>query len=227
MLRTRHLQMIGLVIGSLSLALASAAVAQQQSTGEFLARWKDEKIVRLMSGALYTASHYNYADEKRAREVLDPVYRYFEAIDRGDPSALEPQAIKAFKDQLAGLLTEKDQVLRAVGAALLGLCGDRSYTKQVAVLLKPRRITGDDPYIDRGWAAMALGMLGAKEYTAEFVALLKSPHVFDRSGAAVGLGALGATEHREAIAKLLNDPENSVRDFAKEALALMDEKSRR
>lgn len=227
------------VIGSLSIVLAWATIAQSsgtssptpqgatvehvQSTDEFLARWKDQRNSKLVMGAMWTASHGDYADPKHEEEVLQPVFLYLEAIEKGDRSSLDRRGIQAFKDRLAGLLTDVDQPTRALAAVLLGVCGDKSYANQIAVLLRPRRTTRDEPLYERGRAAMALGLLGATEHTLALVDLLKSSNSFDRAGAAFGLGALRATDHMTAVARLLDDADEDVRNAAKESLAMMRE----
>ena len=220
-LHRRLLTVTAIVISSLSMVLAGGPMGQ--SAAEFRARWTDERNGKLVMGALWVASHYEHADEKRVEEVLGPVHLYVEAVGRGDGAALEQESIKAFKERVSGLLRDEDQSLRALAAVLLGVCGDKSYASRIAVLLEPRADLDVVPPFDRGRAAIALGLVGAKEYTVELVKLLKSPNSFDRSGAAIGLGALRATEHERAIAELLNDADDSVREAAKESLAMMRE----
>jgi HEAT repeat protein len=198
---------------------------QAQSTDEFLARWKDKRNSELALGAMWTASHSDVSPE-RWEAAFQPAYMFMEAIEKGDPSSRDPKSIKAFKDRLSGLLKDEDQAIRAFAALVLGVCGDKSYANQVAVLLKPRRATGDFPPYDRGRAAMALGLLGAKEHALELVDLLQSPNTFDRSGAAFGLGAMRATEHMAAVARLLEDADENVRTNAREGLAMMRETPR-
>ena len=224
------------VIGSLLMALAgaptahnfsepigpqAAASAAAQSPAEFEARWKDETNRKLVMGVLWTASHSDI--EVKDAEALERVHQNLEAITNGERRALEPEAIRAFNERLAGLLEYDSQGIRALAAVLLGVGGDKSYASRIAVLLKPRRVTGEIPHFDRGRAAIALGLLRAKEYAPDLVKLLTSPNAFDRSGAAFGLGAMRAREHESAIAQLLNDEDEQVREAAKEALAMMRE----
>jgi HEAT repeat protein len=203
-----------------------AAIERVPSATEFLARWKDERNLKLVGGALWTASHSDDIDEKQTGEALERVHLHVQAIRDGDPSALEPGAIKAFKERLSRLLEDANQGIRALAAVLLGVCGDKSYASRIAVLLEPRTVTSALPRFDRGRAAIALGLLEAKEYTLDLVVLLKSSNSFDRSGAAFGLGALRARDHEKAIAHLLNDADEQVRESAKESLAMMRETPR-
>lgn len=208
--------------GKFSITLQEVAIEQVQSTDEFLARWKDERNSKLVQSAVWTVAH-DYADYKHAQEVLQPVQLYLVAIGEGDRSSLDHGGIKAFKDRLSGLLNDEDQAIRALAALLLGICGDKSYAHQLAILLKPRTATSDRLRYDRGRAAMALGLVAAKEYTLELVHLLKSSNSFDRAGAAFGLGSLRARDQRNAVARLLNDTDEGVRSAAKESLAMMRE----
>ena len=68
---------------------------------------------------------------------------------------------------------------------------------------------------------MALGLVGAQEYTSELVNLLNSSNEYDRVGAAYGLGWLGAKDQAKAVAKLLHDKDEGVREAAKESLEMM------
>lgn len=210
-------------------AFVSPAVSQQiihvqdPEAAEFLARWQDKRIGKHLGGAFWTASH-DYTDRKHMKEIE----RFVAAIAnvaRGDGSKLaQLGGMKAFKERLSTMLNA-DEATRALAATLLGFCGDKSYVDQVAALLKPRKPERDIPRYDRGRAAMALGMLGAKQYTLDLVRLLKSSNDFDRAGAAFGLGALGATEHRSRVAALLKDSDENIRNAAKESLEMMSETS--
>jgi HEAT repeat protein len=195
--------------------------AQDPAAAEFLARWQDKRIGKHLGGAFWTAAH-DYTDRNHMKEVE----RFVAAIAnvaQGDGSKLaQLGGMKAFKERLSVMLNENEPT-RALAATLLGACGDKSYTDQIAALLKPRKPERDMPRYDRGRAAMALGLLGAKQYTLDLVRLLKSSNDFDRAGAALGLGALKATEYRRSVAALLKDSHEGVRNAAKESLEMMRE----
>jgi hypothetical protein len=198
---------------------------QSQDADEFLSRWKDQRHRNLFESATWTLTH-DYSDSKRVDEVLKSVQSYFEALgkyEKGDRSSLDRMGgVKAFKDKLSGWLTDSDQAVRAFSAVMLGISGDKSYAPQLANLLKERKYKDSDLlHYDRGRAAMALGLVGAKEYTSNLVALLDSPNEYDRAGAAYGLGFLQAKDQAKAVSKLLNDEDESVREAAKESLEMM------
>jgi HEAT repeat protein len=77
---------------------------------------------------------------------------------------------------------------------------------------------------DRGSAAAALGLMGAKEYAPKLVALLHSASEDDRVGAASGLSGMGSAEHVAEIAKLLDDKADRVRVAAMQALGALGAK---
>ena len=199
--------------------------SQSQDVDDFLSRWKDQRHTNLLANATWALTH-NYSDSKRVDEVLESVKSYFEAFEkyeRGDRSSLAQMGgVKAFKDKLAGWLNDDDQAVRAFAAVMLGISGDKSYAPQLANLLKGRKYKDSDRlHYDRGRAAMALGLVDAKEYIPTLVALLNSSNEFDRSGAAYGLGFLKARDQAQAVAKLLNDKDERVCTAAKESLEMM------
>jgi HEAT repeat protein len=105
---------------------------------------------------------------------------------------------------------------------MLGICGDRAYATQLGNLLKHTEYSSNDLLqYDRGRAAMALGLVGATEFTSALTALLRESNEYDRTGAAYGLGFLKAKDQAGAIAKLLDDEDENVREAAKESLEMM------
>ena len=204
------------------------AVGQQiemKDAADFRNRLKQERHRNLLEGATWTLIH-DYRDFKHVEEVMKYVQSFFEALDahaKGNSDSLSKLGgLKRFKDQMAVWLNDNDQAVRAYAAVMLGISGDRAYAGQLGNLLKPRKY-GQDVLVqyDRGRAAMALGLIGAKEHESRLVGLLKSKNEYDRSGAAYGLGFLAAKAHAKAIAKLLDDKDESVREAAKESLEMM------
>lgn len=198
---------------------------EMKDAADFLNRLKQERHINLVQGATWTLIH-DYRDYKRVEEVMSFVQKFLQALDeyaKGNAAPLSQLGgLKPFKDQLAELLTDNEQCVRAYAAVMLGICGDRAYTKQLANVLKPRKLRQDELIeYDRGRAAMALGMVGATEYTNTLVRLLRSKNEYDRVGAAYGLGFLKAKAHAPAIAKLLDDEDEAVREVAKESLEMM------
>lgn len=160
------------------------------------------------------------------QDVLKTFQTYLESLgkyEKGDRSPLEQLGgITGFKEKLAGWLKDDDQAIRAFAAIMLGVVGDKSYAPQLVDSLKAGKYKGDNLlHYDKGRIAIALGVMGAAEYTANLVALLSSPDEYDRAGAAYGLGFLKAKDQVKVVAKLLKDEDEDVRQAAKEALDMI------
>ena len=203
---------------------SQSAPEQSQQTDEFIKRLKDERALGLMESATWTLTH-DYSKFSRVEEVLNTMKAYFEAIGKyelGDRSSLEQiGGVKAFKDKMAALLTDDDQAVRSFAAIMLGISGDRTYAPQIAKLLKGMKQVRKYGHYDRGRAALALGLLGAKEYTSDMAVLLHSANHYDRMGAAQGFGLMGAKDQAKAVALLLNDDNEDVREAAMQSLEAM------
>lgn len=198
--------------------------SEPRETDPFLTRLKDEEMGGLYSGAVWTLIH-DYSDLRRVEEVLASIQSYFESLQgyetEKDSSAQTSELVRSFKRKIASWLADSDQAVRAFAATMLGIGGDRTYAPQVAKLLEARGYNARRLRYDRGRAALALGLLGAREYARRLVPLLQSSNEYDRGGAAMGLGWMGAKEWAKAIAKLLNDRDESVRGAATESLTRM------
>jgi HEAT repeat protein len=130
--------------------------------------------------------------------------------------------MEAFKEELAKLLDDEDDVMRAFAATILGAIGDGSYARRIAAVMEkpPGTSVFSGERQAAAAAAMALGLLGAREYVSTLVSLLQSDSPAMRAGGALGLAYLGAREHAPAIARLLEDPE--VKGIAVYSLAELD-----
>jgi len=231
-----------ILIISLIFAVASAAMSipialysifsrgsLQQSqttreTNEFIKRLKDEKFRSIYGGSAWTLTH-DYKDYKHMDDVLGTLQRYMEALakyEQGDDSSLKQLGgIKQLKDQLAVWLEDNDQAIRAFAATMLGVSGDQAYSPLLARLLVRNEQNADDIIYDRGRAALALGLLQAKEYGKDLVTMLSSTNEYDRAGAVQGLGWMGDKENAKAVAPLLKDKDELVREAAKQSLEMM------
>src|SRR5262249_26290091 len=204
---------------------ASPPQAQNtQTTDQFLKRLEDKNFSEIMGGATWTLIH-DYKDYKHIEEVLNTMQGYTEGLasyEQGDDSSLRRLGgIKKLKDQLAIWLEDSEQAVRAFGATMLGVSGDQAYSSQLAKLLERKEDNPDELVYDRGRAALALGLLQAKEHGKALVTMLSSKNEYDRAGALQGLGWMGDKEHSEAVAQLLNDKDENVRESAKVALEML------
>ena len=157
-----------------------------------------------MSGWTWALIH-SYASKTEVEDAL----RLFEAIaitiSNKNPTALRKfNGEHGFKERLTRLLAANDQTVSGFAANLLAVVGDPNYAPQIAALLDRAPVDGRQTTV-RGQAAVALGLLNAKQYAARISLLLKSEHFYDRSGAAMALGQLKATEYSHDIARLLQD----------------------
>ena len=76
----------------------------------------------------------------------------------------------------------------------------------------------------KGYAAKALALLDAKEYSDEIELLLNDEDSLVRKDAALALGVLKAKNHSNKLASLLKDESESVRYYAAVSLILMEAK---
>jgi len=232
-----HISKIGLVVLAFGIAGCSdQPQAKQLSPGErkeyeriqarFLEPWNHD----LMISVSWTLGHCaGEKGMKGAEKSVDLVWAFI--IDTNQiPKLAEAGGVKAFKDDVASLLKNEDPVVRSFGAVSLAVIGDAAYKSDIARLIEDKRGSPpkeEDRFLynfDRSRAAMALGIMGAKEYAPRLSALLRSSDPDDRAGAALGLGYMGAKEYVRDIAKLLSDDEDHVQTAAMQALAELDAK---
>lgn len=207
---------------------ASQTLSAQLAPGE----QKDYELLKkrfrihedLLNAAAWTLCHC--ADEKEVK-ALEKTLNLLQAFSDTNQVAklVDAGGIKTFKNSIATLLKNKDPVVRGFGAILLAVIGDPAYKSEIAGLLADK--SGRPPKeedrllynFDRSRAAMALGLMGAKEFAPRLSVLLRSSDGTDRAGAALGLGYMGAKEHINDLAKLLSDDEDQVQAAAMQALA--------
>ncbi len=94
-----------------------------------------------------------------------------------------------YKAAVASLLKSKDVVVRGFAACWLADLGDRGYTKDLLAVLEADTTPTTNnvfPDYDRGEAATALGILGAREHDKDLVKYLKHKSAQIRAGAALG-----------------------------------------
>ncbi|MFA5191416.1 MAG: hypothetical protein WC740_11855, partial [Verrucomicrobiia bacterium] len=217
----------------LSLACSwSNAADKPQAIGPPPAEQQDYDLIKqrfrihedLLTWSSYTLCHC--ADQKEVKAVEKTLNLFWAfAETNGFTKLIEAGGVQTFKANVAAFLENKDPIVRGYGAILLATIGDTAYKANIARLLADR--SGPPPSradsllcnYDRGRAAVALGLMGAREYAPRLSNLLLSPYVKDRVGAALGLGYMGAKEFAPNIAKLLADHENEVKTSAMEALA--------
>lgn len=190
---------------------ASARVAAQTSAASGGARQEWEALQKRLSeprsynllvSGTWTLIHGS-TSEAEVKEILNLIVKLSEPFDRQQVGGAA-----GFKDSAASFLESKDDVVSGFAATVLAAAGDGRYARRIAALLWKKEPPGDarsSRVTSRGRAAVALGLLGAREYTPKLASMLRSPNSFDRSGAAWALGSLGARQHAKAVAALLTD----------------------
>lgn len=234
MIRASFLAFCCLIVGTAD-AVAGQPPAKRLSPTEqkeyetIQKRFLDPRNEGLMNAGGWTLCHC--ADEKEVKKVEKALNRCQAFADSNQiPQIVEAGGITGIKGGVADLLKNKDSVVRGFGAILLAVIGDVTYKNDIAKLLKDKR--GSPPEsedklfhnFDRSRAAMALGLMGAKEYAPKLSALLRSSDDSDRLGAALGLGYMDAREYVAEIAKLLDDDEDRVQIAAMQALGELEAK---
>jgi HEAT repeat protein len=157
------------------------------------------------------------ASETRLKEV-EPI------LGREGPEAavLKAGGWENYKANVASLLKSEDAVVRGYAAFWLADLGDRAYVKDLHALLESDSTPTTNnvfPDYDRGKAATALGILGARDHAKNLAKYLKHESPEIRAGAALGLGYMHAKEFKVDIARLLDDKEFRVAEAAIMALA--------
>jgi HEAT repeat protein len=198
---------------------APAVKPESQELARIESRFKDDTISGILSAMSWTLAHC--ASEQEAAKLS------FLFEEGGAPGGVRGAieragGVEAYRKKVATLLTSRDEVVRAFVAVWLGAFGDKRSVPDLLKLLRSTDLPAKHfPGMDRSRAAMALGLIGAKEHAREVAGLLKSESPGIRAGAALGLGYMKATEHADEVARLVGD-KAQVRIAACAALAEMD-----
>ena len=158
-----------------------------------------------MSGWMWSLIH-SYASKTEMEGALRLFEEVALAIANKDPATIRKfNGPLGYKERLTKLMGSNDQTVSGFAASLLAVIGDLNYAPQIAGLLdRNADVEGRETTV-RGQAAVALGLLNAKQYAARISLLLRSENFYDRSGAALALGHLKASEYSHDIARLLLD----------------------
>jgi hypothetical protein len=176
---------------------------------------------------MWTLTHAGES-KKEVEEVIRLLTILSRSFAKQDPALLKDVGgVRGFKDRMAALLNSKDNVVAGFAATMLGISGDPRYSPAVAKLLDKKDPPEDDEeghaeVISRGRAAVALSLLGAREYVPRLVVMLGSRSCYDRSGAAIALGQLGAREHAKEVAAVLSDTRYKYEDDDNPIYALVE-----
>lgn len=173
------------------------------------------KYSNYLSGNLWSLIH-TYESQAEMERSLQLFESIAQAVASDDPATMKKfDGPNGFKSQLLQFMNSKDDTVSGFAAIVLAIIGDMNNAPQIAALLTRNINLQADKYPPitvRGRAAVALSLLGAKEYTEQIVPLLRSQNDYDRSGAAMALGYLKATEHARDVVKLLLSKDLSFHD---------------
>src|SRR6266849_4864902 len=123
-----------------------------------------------ISGQLWSLIH-TYESEAEMKQSLKLFESVSVALASNNPSSIRKfDGPMGFKSQLLQFMKSKDDTVSGFAATILAITGDLNYAPQIAGLLKRKdRIPEDNysPITARGRAAVALSLLGAKQYTEQ------------------------------------------------------------
>lgn len=183
--------------------------------------FSEPRSVNLLNSGMWTLVHAG-----ESKNEVNEVLKLLTAL--GNPFAKQDVGgARGFKDRVAVFLNSGDYVAAGFAATLLAISGDARYAPAIARLLERKDPPERDeeyhyPVTSRGRAAVALSLLGAREYIPKFVTMLRSRNSYDRSGAALALGHLGAKEHAKEVAALLGGDEFKHEDDDSPVYALVE-----
>lgn len=190
------------------------------------ARFKDETMKSILSAQFWTLAHCASDDEKT--KAIAAIGMSKKGVRFSVRWAIwRAGGTEKYRKRVSTLLESKDETVRGFAAVWLGVLGDQRSIPDLLKLLRstklPVQVSSFDGG-DRARAAMALGLLDAKEHAPELGRLLIATNANVRGGAALGLGYMEATKYAPEIAKLLADESDRVRIDAVIALAEMGAK---
>jgi HEAT repeat protein len=165
-----------------------------------------------LSSEMWTLVHA-YESKDEVDHVLNYFVDFFKAVESDDEAKYEQLGgLKGFKEQFSKFLDSKDEAVKCFALFIVGVSGDSSFVPKIIRFVNERDPSFIDRFPDksvfsRGRAAIALGMLDAKQSKSDIAKLLKSKNKSDRSGAAFALADLHGVEYTNQIVSLLNNKE--------------------
>lgn len=189
-------------------------------------RFEDQKMRALLSANLWTFLHA--ANEKDQKNMFAAVGGFRDVIEVvGTPpceqvrfsvgkAIIAAGGVEKYRERVAALLKSKSESVRAFASVWLGVLGSKESIRALFELVRVRDMASQNAGLDRSRAAMALGLLNAKEHAADLAALLQCGNAYVKEGAALGLAYMKADEYAGIIAKQIRD-----REFASVAIAAL------
>ena len=139
---------------------------QEKELEDIRERFRHERNYELPMGSCWTVAHC--ADPKEVEKEMPTL----DLLGLETEEALQFEGVtdaNVLKRKMAGLMKSRDVVIRGFGAIIMGVIGDQAYATDVAELLREKpfwaKYRSDEFLVnsDRSCAAVALGVMGAKE----------------------------------------------------------------
>jgi hypothetical protein len=204
----------------------SQEIETEQQPNKFLKRLQKAEYANILQNTTWTLIH-DYSDSKKVDIVLKVFAGFLKTVEdyENKPSekANSIDEYNKFKDKLISWTKDKDQSIRAFASTLIGITGDKSLIDNLLNLLNEKKTKESEFEIvyDRRQAAIAIGLLGAKEHSQQLIKLLSSSNTQDKIGGLYGLAFLKSKESIIDIEKLLKDEDEDVRKATQEVLKMI------
>jgi len=182
-------------------------------------RFQNPRSINLITSEMWALTHAGRLKDE-VDESIELLVTFLDKASKNEDAG----SAKEFKSKMAAFLNSKDDIVAGFAATVLGISGDLSYARRIAKLLDKEEPPNDQakPITSRSRAAVALSLMGAREYVPKLVLMLKSRNNYDRMGAAVALGQFQAKEHANEVASLLRSENRGLGDDDSPIYALME-----
>jgi HEAT repeat protein len=211
------------LFGSMMIAMGQNAAQKQaearQEVEQLALRFQNPQSINLITSQMWALTHAGRL-KNEVDESMELLASFLDKASKNEDAG----SAKEFKSKMAAFLNSKDDIVAGFAASVLGISGDLSYAPRIAKLLDKEEPPDDQtqPITSRGRAAVALSLMGAREYIPKLVLMLKSRNDYDRRGAAVALGQLHAKEYANEVASLLRPENRGLRVDDSPIYALME-----
>ncbi len=212
-----------LLLGSMMVAAGQRATQNEargsQEVKELALRFQNPQSINLITSQMWALTHAGTL-KNEVDESMKLLVTFLDKASKNEDAG----SAKEFKSKMAAFLSSKDDIVAGFAAIVLGISGDLSYAPRIANLLDKEEPPDNQtrPNTSRSRAAVALSLMGAREYIPKLVLMLKSRNDYDRMGAAVALGRLQAKEHANEVAGLLRPENRGLRVDESPIYALME-----
>ena len=220
---TSVVHLLLLLLGSMTVAIGQSATQKEaegrQEVKQLALRFQNPRSINLITSQMWALTHAGTL-KNEVDESMELLVTFLNKASKNEDAG----SAKEFKSKMAAFLNSKDDIVAGFAATVMGISGDLSYAPRIAKLLNKEEPPDDQaqPVTSRSRAAVALSLMGAREYIPKLVLMLKSQNDYDRMGAAVALGQFRAKEHANEVASLLRPENRGLRVDDSPIYALME-----